>query len=231
MRYKRLFIYLLALASWSLLSCAHATLDEDIDYLQTRWAQIKYQVDDADERIEQMDQLIETASQVTARYPDRAEPKIWQAMILATQAEQKVNLSSLTLGAEARDLLLEAEKIDPYALNGAVYTSLGLLYTYAPPWPFSFGNDKTAEKYFKKALERYPDDIDTNFYYALFLRNQKEREQALEYYQKAYDAPSRENRELADAGRREEISQAIEELQMQIKEQPTTKKTERWLEK
>ena len=101
-------------------------------------------------------------------------------------------------------MLEQAESIDPEALNGSIYTSLGSLYYQVPGWPVGFGSDEQAEKYLKKALSINPDGIDPNYFYGDCLLEQRRYTEAARYLEKALQAPDRPDRALADEGRREE---------------------------
>ncbi len=59
---------------------------EQIRYLQSVWAKIKYQMPDETAQVNALHQLEAHAAKVTAAYPQRAEPKIWEAIILSTDA-------------------------------------------------------------------------------------------------------------------------------------------------
>lgn len=98
-------------------------------------------------------------------WPERAEPLVWEGIVLASWAGAKGGLGALKLAKQARDQLLRAEQIDPSALNGSVYTSLGSLYYQVPGWPLGFGDDDKAREYLEKALTMNPDGIDPNFFY------------------------------------------------------------------
>ena len=99
-----------------------------------------------------MGDVVATGRTLVESYPDRAEPKIWLAIALSTDAGINGGLSALGEVKEARRLLESAEKIDPAALDGSIYTSLGSLYYQVPGWPIGFGNDDKAEAYLKQAL-------------------------------------------------------------------------------
>jgi len=105
--------------------------------------------------------------------------------------------------------LLAAEKINPNALNGSIYTSLGSLYYKVPGWPIGFGDKKKAREYLEKALQLNPTGIDPNYFYADFLSGQGEYAKAVEYYKKALAAPARPGREDADAGRRQDVEEGL----------------------
>jgi Tfp pilus assembly protein PilF len=120
------------------------------------------------------------------------------------------------MAKQARDLLLQAERIDPKALDGSVYTSLGALYAKVPGWPIGFGDQKKAAAYFEKALAINPNGMDPNYLYGDFLFSQgryRDSEQALE---RALHAPPRPNRPLADKGRKGEIEALLTQIHTKL---------------
>jgi len=76
-------------------------LSNDVAVLQHEWASIKYQSSEG-AREKLFEALAEKAQQVTARYPDKAEPLIWKGIILSTGAGAKGGFGALSL-AEVRD--------------------------------------------------------------------------------------------------------------------------------
>ncbi|WP_169566403.1 hypothetical protein [Sneathiella limimaris] len=187
-------------------------LSRGITELQTEWARIKYQEANQARQIEAIHVLEEKASQLAKQFPKRAEPLIWEGIILATDAGIDQGFSALGKLKDARNLFETALEIDGAALEGSAYTSLGSLYYQVPGWPISFRDDGVAEKMLKKAVEINPDGIDPNFFYGDFLSKKNRAEEAKVYLTKALEAPSRPNRPLADAGRRQEIRAVLAEL-------------------
>ncbi len=61
----------------------------------------------------------------------------------------------------------------------------------------------------KQALELNPDGIDSNYFYGDFLLEEDRYDEALPFLQKALEAAPRPGRELADAGRKQEIKQHL----------------------
>jgi tetratricopeptide (TPR) repeat protein len=183
-------------------------LDKDIAYLQKQWAVINYQIEE-DDRESAFSVLANEAKEIVKLHPDRAETLIWEGIILSTYAGAKGGLGALGLIEEARDRLIDAEKISPDALNGSIYTSLGSLYYQAPGWPISFGSNDDAKLYLKRALELNPDGIDPNYFYGDFLIEQGEYQEAVTVLEHALKAPSRATRPIADAGRQVEIHEKI----------------------
>ncbi len=172
--------------------------------IQHQWARIHYQMPAAAKEAA-FSKLETQAGELAANYPQRAEPRVWEAIVLSTHAGVHGGLGALSMVRKARDLLFEAEKIDPTALQGSIYTSLGSLYYQVPGWPLGFGNDDKAEIYLKKALALNPDGIDPNYFYGDYLFHQGHQQQARAALEKALHAPARPDRPLADAGRRREI--------------------------
>ncbi len=190
---------------------AAGDLNAAIRDLQHGWAQINYKAAKS-EKVSRFGELASQAAAVHDQYPDRAEPLVWEAIILSTEAGAKGGFGALKLVKKARKLLLAAEKIDPNTLNGSIYTSLGSLYYQVPGWPIGFGDKKKAERYLKKALEINPNGIDPNYFYADYLYRQKHYAQAAEYAQKALQAPARPDRPVADAGRRQEAQSLLDKI-------------------
>jgi hypothetical protein len=73
-----------------------------------------------------------------------------------------------------------------------------------PGWPVGFGDDDKAREMLAKGLALNPDGIDSNYFHADFLRDQKDWAGAEKALLKALAAPARPGREAADAGRRAE---------------------------
>lgn len=182
---------------------------EQVARLQTRWAEIKYQIPADGAKLEAIHKLEQEAAQVTASNPTRAEPKIWEAIILSTDAGIVKGISALPKVEKAKTLLEEADQIDPKALEGSAHTSLGSLYYQVPSWPIAFGNNKKAEDHLKMALQINPDGIDPNYFYGDFLLQDNRPAEAKVYLEKALIAQPRPGRELADAGRHQEIKVAL----------------------
>ena len=182
-----------------------ANLDAGLRSLQNDWSVIKYQVKGEEEQEAQIKALAGKAKQLSATFPNYAEPKIWQAIILSTQAGIDGGLGSLGLVKEAKKLLEQAQKINPNALEGSAYTSLGSLYYKVPAWPIGFGDDEKAKANLEQARAINPNGIDPNYFYGDFLIEQGEYEKAITVLEHALQAAPRPGRELADAGRRGEI--------------------------
>ena len=173
--------------------------------IQHEWARINYDVADKDAKVTAFEALAERADAFATAHPERAEPLVWQGIVLSTTAGAKGGLGAMKLAKQAREKLEAAEQIDPGVLSGSVYTSLGTLYSKVPGWPIGFGDDDKAKAYLEKALAANPEGIDPNYFYGEYLFEQGDYTQALAYLEKALGAPPRPGREDADAGRRGEI--------------------------
>nr|WP_225314356.1 hypothetical protein [Marinobacter halotolerans] len=176
--------------------------------IQQEWAIAQYQTPE-DEQTRAFEELADKTEAYVSNHPGRAEPLIWQGIVFSTWAGAKGGLGALGLVKDARASLEGALKIDPAALEGSAYTSLGSLYYQVPGWPLSFGDDEKAEDYLKKALVLNPDGIDPNYFFGDFLHEQGKSEQARQYLIHALEAAPRPGRELADAGRRREVQQVL----------------------
>ena len=186
-------------------------IQAELVHIQQRWAEIQYQLPE-DDREKAFEALARDAETFVADYPGRAEPLIWQGIVLSTYAGAKGGLGALGLVKEARASLEAALKVAPEALDGSAYTSLGSLYYQVPGWPLGFGDDEMARKYLQKSLAINPDGIDANYFFGDFLAEQDEPQRARVYLEKVLAAPPRPGREVADAGRRAEAELLLEDL-------------------
>ena len=144
-------------------SASTASMDAALLDLEHGWAHVTYalpaaQQDDAYTALESR------ASTLMMQYPQRAEPKVWQAIILSSHAGEHGGLGALSMVRKARDLLLQAEKINPDVMHGSIYTTLGSLYYQVPGWPLGFGNKAKARAFLQQALQLNPDGIDPNYF-------------------------------------------------------------------
>lgn len=194
---------------------AFADMQQDIVDIQHAWAKANYDTA-GDQQEKAFEELVRQAQAVADSYPDKAEPKVWQAIVLSTQAGVVGGLGALGKVKEARKLLEAAEAIDPSVLDGSIYTSLGSLYYQVPGWPIGFGNDDKAEQYLKKALALNPDGIDPNYFYGDFMLEEGKPQEAVKYFEKAMNAPQRPNRPLADTGRKREIAAKLTKAKEQL---------------
>ena len=187
-------------------TASEPAFDAELLAIQQAWAEVNYDTPAGDPRVQAFAALGKRAEDFTKQHPGRAEALIWEGIIESSYAGAKGGLGALGLAKEARDNLEKALEIDPTALDGSAYTSLGTLYYKVPGFPVGFGDDEKAEEMLQKALALNPDGIDPNYFYAEFLVEQDQYAKALRYLEKAAKAPARPGRERADEGRRAEIA-------------------------
>ena len=199
-------IRLLAAATAAFSFCATvlaAPVDDDVARLQQEWEVVKYKTPAAQQE-KQYEALAEKAGKVVAAYPDRAEPLVWQGIIVSSLAGARGGLGALGLAKQAKAQYEAALKLAPEALGGSAYNSLGVLYYKVPGWPIGFGDKAKAKELLLKALAINPDGIDANYFYGEYLVETGKAAEAVPYLERALAAPARPGRELADTGRREE---------------------------
>jgi tetratricopeptide (TPR) repeat protein len=182
----------------------------ELSAIQTQWAQANYAMPAGDARVHAFEALSQRADAFANANPQRAEALIWQGIVLSTYAGARGGLGALKLAKQSRAALEAAMKIDPEALDGSAYTSLGALYYKVPGFPLGFGDKEKARSYLERALALSPDGLDANYFYGEFLLEQDRHAQAREHLERALRAPPRPGRELADAGRRKEIEALLE---------------------
>ncbi|SDL30711.1 TRAP transporter TatT component family protein [Pseudomonas indica] len=209
----------LCLALGGLLSLPAFALSDSgqqaLGQLQTRWAEIRYELPEK-QREAAFAGLAKEADQALASEPKAAELLIWRGIILSTWAGAKGGLGALDLVKQARASLEQALAMDPKALDGSAYTSLGSLYYQVPGWPIGFGDDEKAEAMLKQALALNPKGIDPNYFYGDYLLRQKRYAEARAALETALQAPDRPGRELADKGRREEARALLAEVRKKL---------------
>jgi tetratricopeptide (TPR) repeat protein len=202
---------LLSLPSFALT----ATGAQSLKQLQTRWAEINYQLPEA-QREAAFAKLAGEAEAALKAEPQAPELLIWRGIILSTWAGAKGGLGALDLVKQARGQFEQAIKLDAKALDGSAYTSLGSLYYQVPGWPVGFGDDERAEQLLKQALSLNPDGIDPNYFYGDFLLGEKRYAEAEKALEKALAALPRPGREVADAGRRQEAQALLDKARAKL---------------
>ena len=182
-----------------------------VNQVRDRWAQINYQLPKP-QREAAFEELLHQSEKIRQANPRDAAALIWEGIVLSSLAGEKGGMGALGLVKRARADFEAAIKLDASALDGAAYTSLGALYYQVPGWPLGFGDDAAARTMLRKGLAIDPDGIDANYFYADFLRDQKDWAGARTAFQKALAAPARPGREVADAGRRQEAQAKLKDV-------------------
>ncbi|OIQ95089.1 tetratricopeptide repeat protein [mine drainage metagenome] len=195
---------------------ADPALTASIVQIEHQWAHITYEVKDGDAQYAQYKALAAQASALAARYPQNAEPLVWQGVVTSTEAGVAGSFSALGLAKEARDLFQKAGRIDMRALHGAIPTSLGSLYYLVPGFPLGFGDDDKARQYLQQGLAMDPNGLDSNYFYGDFLYRQEDYAQARAVLSHALRAPVTADRPVWDAGRRRQIRDLLAKVNSKL---------------
>ncbi|MEI2795430.1 hypothetical protein V8246_07100 [Pseudoxanthomonas sp. F11] len=205
------FLILMSTALLVGIAVAGEPATSSVNQVRDRWAQINYQLPKP-QREAAFEALLHQSEKIRQATPRDAAALIWEGIVLSSLAGEKGGMGALGLVKRARADFEAAIKLDASALDGAAYTSLGALYYQVPGWPLGFGDDAAARTMLRKGLAIDPDGIDANYFYADFLRDQKDWAGARTAFQKALAAPARPGREVADAGRRQEAQAKLKEV-------------------
>jgi tetratricopeptide (TPR) repeat protein len=200
--------FLIAILLAALGNMALADVTDDVVRVRASWEKIKYQTPEK-EREAAFEQLAKESASLKEKNPKDAPAAIWHGIIESSYAGAKGGLGALTLAKNAKKSFEDALAIDPKALDGSAYTSLGSLYYQVPGWPLGFGDEKLALEYLTKGLSLNPKGIDPNYFYGDFLYRNGDLEGAEKALKKALAAPPREGRTIADEGRRKEINELL----------------------
>lgn len=202
---------------WAMAACSNpaaaSATDESVSALQGHWAQANYDAE-GKARKKAFESLVAEADQLVGRLPDSAEAHIWAGIVYSTYAGEVSMFKAGKQVSRARQELERALELDPQAMNGSAYTSLGALLYQIPG--FMGGDDELAEEMLLKGLELNPDGIDSNYFYGAFLADQGREDAAEQHLRKAYAAAPRPGRELADQGRRQDIVEALAEMDIAL---------------
>lgn len=186
-----------------------------VSAVRDRWAEVNYNTPKA-QREAAYDALAKQAAAARAAQPKDANALIWEGIVLSSFAGERGGLGALGLAKQARADYEQAIKLDPNALDGSAYTSLGVLYYSVPGWPVGFGDDKKARELLRKGLQINPNGIDPNYFYGDFLQDQGDWKGAAAALEKALAAPARPGRELADQGRRKEAAALLAKVRTKL---------------
>jgi tetratricopeptide (TPR) repeat protein len=190
---------------------AWAGMEEDVAHVRHEWERVKYTVATKQQAAE-FEKLAPIAQSVMEKYPKRAEPAIWHGIVEASHAGAKGGIGALALAKNARKSLEYALAIEPAALDGSAYTSLGSLYYQVPGWPIGFGDRSKAQELLKQGLALNPNGIDPNYFYGDFLFRSGDYQGAEQVLLKALQAPPRQGRAVADEGRRREVNDLLDKV-------------------
>ncbi|TDF82632.1 tetratricopeptide repeat protein [Pseudomonas sp. H9] len=182
-----------------------STDQQRLNGIQQSWAHIQYQTPEK-QRAGAFEQLAAQATAFSQERPALAEAWIWKGIVTSSWAGAEGGLGALGKAKAAKADLEKALSLDPGALQGSAYTSLGALYDRVPGWPIGFGDSDKAEQLLKQALQLNPEGIDSLYFWGDHLYRQKRYAEAKAALNKALQATPRPGRESADAGRRKDIA-------------------------
>lgn len=199
-------------ASWAF--CSEDTLD--LSEIKHNWANAKYHLR-GDAQHQALGHLVKRLESLHEAHPQSSEVTLWYGVVLSTYATTDSGLSALKSVNQAKKMLESVIATNSGLERGLAYGVLGTLYHKVPKWPVGFRDQNKARKYLEQNVSMYPESIDANFYYADFLKSQKDYQAAEKYYQAGLQASKRPGYELADEGRRKEITQSLAEIRQKTR--------------
>lgn len=191
---------------------------QPIDMIQTLsddWAHVNFELEgDAQEAA--FSKLITTVNKLKSSAPEQAGIWTWSGIINSSFAGAKGGLGALSYAKQAKKDFEKAIELDPSALAGSAYTSLGVLYHKVPGWPIAFGDDDDAEQLLKKGLSTNPDGKISNFFYGEFLFDEGKYQLSKKHLLIAKQVPLRLNALIADKHRQVEIENLLAKVEKKI---------------
>ena len=186
-----------------------------LNSIQQSWAHIQYELPEG-QRTAAFEKLAAQASSFKQERQTVAEAWIWSGIVTSSWAGAQGGLGALGKVKDAKADLEKALALDPKALQGSAYTSLGALYDRVPGWPIGFGDADKAEQLLKLALQINPNGIDSLYFWGDHLYRQKRYAEAKAALLKAQQAAPRPGRESADAGRRKDIAALLVDVNKKL---------------
>jgi tetratricopeptide (TPR) repeat protein len=197
------------------------TVKSDLLRLAHDWEHIKLEVADRGDQDKQMEALEQQAEDIARRHQNVPDCVIWIGIITSEQAsianENGSPLRALGLAKRARDILEEAEKIDPVTLDAAAPTSLGVLYDRVPGFPIGFGDKSKARHFLQEAVTNAPTGFDAHYFYGDFLYEQHEYPEAVNILKRALTLPALLDRPIWDRSRRSVIQGLVSKMQNNVR--------------
>ncbi len=213
-------VFLMCLSVLLAAGAQAASLDEEVQKLARGWDHAAFEISGQDEQLAALDSLEAQAAALAGQYPKDIEPLAWKAIILSTKANAAEGMKALDFAGAARKQLEKVAAINPDPLgDGAIYAMLGAIYDGVPGFPIGFGDKGKARKYLQKALEQHPTGADANYFYGVYLAGQKRYKEANQVLRTALRAPARPGREIADKGRRADISEELKAIEGKLAQQ------------
>jgi hypothetical protein len=194
------------------------TIDETLLDIENRWAIALYESTER-EKQEALASLLQDARAFAASHSSNPEAVAWHGIIARECTRTRCRARSKNLHKEARDALLKAEELDPYALGGRVYANLGALYSQTSSAFGGFGSQVKGIGYLWRAIIVDPDGLDSNYLYAEFLVGEKNLVEARDVLIRASETPIRSDHVRADRGRHKDIQALLQTVEERLKKQ------------
>lgn len=191
-------------------------LDETLLDIENRWAIAMYETSGR-EKQKALTGLLQDARTFAASHSDSPEASAWQGIIARECIRARCGARSRNLHKEARDALLKAEALDPYALGGRIYANLGALYSQTSSKFGGFGSQVKGIGYLWRAIIVDPDGLEANYLYAELLVGEKNLVEARDVLLKASETPVRSSHLRADRGRHREIAALLQKVEKRLK--------------
>lgn len=186
----------------------HSSVETTVRQWQDEWETVLYARPE-EEHADRFRDLLTRLEVLEREHPGDAAPKVLRAMVLCTYAGTRIGIGTLDMIETARDLLQRAIALNPRALDGSAYITLGNLYQRLPGWPVSFGDNALARQYLETALKLFPDALDTNYFYGNFLLAQGDYAKAQHYLHKADTIPLPASAGVADRQLKQQVQAAL----------------------
>lgn len=188
------------------------SMREGVNHIRSQWEHITYEVRGSSTQTRQLKALAVEANALVARYPNQAEPLLWQGIVVSEQANRANILHKLAVARKAYRILSQAYQVDPNASKGGVAMSLAVLLYKVPGSPLGFGDDARAEKLLRQALRLDPKGLDANYFMADYLHDQGDDAAAATHLRRALAAAHDASRPVWDAGRRREVRALLKKI-------------------
>ncbi|MFK8049004.1 MAG: tetratricopeptide repeat protein [Halioglobus sp.] len=201
------FGYLFAVA----VAMPAAAIGPQAEAVQRAWDNAQFGLD-GDESKTAMKKLVAECESLVTKHAEDAEVLTWCGITNSTFAGMVGALSAMKYAKAAKANLEKAIELAPDVVNGGAKSSLGTLYFKVPGWPIGFGNDDKARELLTAGLAINPEGIDSNYFYADFLIEEKDFASARIHLERALAAPARPGREIADEGRRADVQASLLKL-------------------
>lgn len=191
------------------------TVDEALLEIEDRWAKAVYE-SSGRAKEKALTSLLNDARAFASSHSHNPEAAAWHGIIARECIRAHCKTRSTKLRKEARDALLKAESLDPYALGGRIYANLGALYSQTPSKFGGFGSEVKGIGYLWRAIVIDPDCLESNYLYAELLVGEKKLAEARDVLLKVSETPARSDHLRADIGRRQQILTLLHKIQKRL---------------